>query len=249
MVLFITPVVDFARSVVDWFISTVPNGFKLILFLLFLFLVGNAVNNVFTADLTCLQDDDTSFYLTESLVSTRTHEVYFNSQIFLANITRENLTNAGFENSTTDGILGAINGIGLRNIFTASASVLSGDFLSFNFWAKPIDIAQRIIRPENFYCQDLFDNLDDQEDLRTELGLFDGCTVDDLPSVQTYVDTTFGNSTGEINQIFKVKCLGENKEITAFGFPFLDWKFWFVILALGVGLTFGAKWRTWLDMH
>lgn len=249
-------IVDTIRAFVDWFISSAPKPFRLMLFLFLMFTAGAVVNDVLTRDYVCFVDESDDYFLAKELVSDRALGIFQSAYFASQNVTVSGLVAGGLNESTATELVNTITGITLVDGFLNGVSNFFGGIIGLNV---PVDegfnLVQRLSSPELFYCDDLYEELDGvpngggDGELRDDLGLFDGCSLGDIPTREEWLSVAYVPDGGEINQLFSVACVGSEKELTLFGFPMFDWRFWFVVLSLFILFVAGAKWRQWVEMH
>ena len=241
------------QGVIDWFISTVPKPFKIIIFLFLLAVAGATINGLFVVNYECDLDAYNNSQLVDVTIFTDSGQEYIQAYLYKSNISLDsfNLTDQTAEyNDTVKEFIkwSELSKITLgvtttfERFYYATKNFLFNinDFSSFSF-------VTRFQSPETYYCTDLYASL--PESVNKELGLTSNCTIDDIPTPQLFRDKTRINSSGEINQLFVLNCFDKKPRLTILGFDFLNWKLWVVLIVFGTAFTFGLKWREHLRNH
>lgn len=240
------------KGVIDWFISSVPKPFKIIIFLFILGVAGATINGLFVTNYECDIDAINTSQLVDVSIYTESGPEYLQAYLFKANITVDNFDLDDQTAEYNDTVKEFVKWVELSKLTLGVTSTFERFFnainrVIFRSNVSGFEFITRFQSPESYYCIDLYTSL--PENINKELGLTGNCSIDDIPTPQNFRTATRINNSGEINELFLLQCFDKEPRLTILGFDFLNWKIWVVLLTFATLFTFGLKWRQHLTNH
>jgi len=250
-----TTLINEAKKPIEWLINSAPKPFKIILFLFLLIGTAEVFNIVFTNDYSCnLEEGD--YILRKNIVSAQSKAYYTNAYVFKINISQielevdddvpESVKNETLKDIQNEYYLARLIAPVITfagNLKNGFENLFSGDFSAVN----PFNLLSGVTNRKTVACDQLYESLD--EDIATQLNLFDDCTLDDIPDYSLWRNVTNPTTSGIYNEMFRFRCFNEKVNVTAFGFPFLDFKMWLFLIIVSTIMIMGFRYREWLKLN